>query len=1545
MNHAGVVWDRMVWGWVEWMYPMAWQVAVLAAIVWGLTRLVRKSSASFRHALWLLVFVKLVLPPTLATPWSVGTLANRFPETSLPLDIAEISEPSQTPIVPITTGWHDQARSIVPPEPNAQPIAPPVFSEDRWSESSPPMSMQPSSPLPESSSSPPEAFRVTFTMLAMALWALVAAGMFGFFVFQGLRHHRAVMRDLSPMDADLAEIVRQQAEGLRVKQRFAVRLSPHIRIPAVVGFVRPTVLLPMPLVSELSSEQLANLIGHELAHIRRRDVLQGAVSMLLLCLYWFHPAVWLANFHLRREREMACDDAVLYATRQEGRKYASTIIRVAESFDETVPAGAGFLGLLEISENLLQRIRSAADATRSRRFGRRSLAALAALALLLIPMGVWTAASSAEEAPSAALEAEIAKYYDTAEPEFLKFVRVEGARLEQKGLWPALDAFAGLSGAEREAKVAETLKVLDGPPGDEQAKAVTEAGALKDPRLLPALINVAWSPRSDGAATHCRHLAAIALGRLDDRKAVPILIPLLGHINEEVNLWSFASLTRLTGQYFREKDAWIQWANSAGPDTAISPAILEWVSSRFKYVELPKTSAALGEAAPAPSPATPSIDPAAAVEQEITDHYAVADPDVQEYIRWTARTFSRGGLWFPANAFENLSPEERERKIQYDAQVLEGEYGRHLCTALAEAGALKDKRLLPGLIKAASFHREDSDYDCRPKWMAVSALGRQDDVSAVPTIVPLVDHGNQNTRMWARASLVRLTGQNFSADKQAWGKWWNESCHEPKIDLAQLKPWVPLEQRQATAAPGATAAPAGPPAGTGPVGKVLRFDGQDDYIAIPPSSPLDLTKNLTVSAWAKVDPGLRGEAPLLRRGDDQPGFDPYVLGVYRNKMHFGMFLGREGRNHDAIPMATADYDSQWHYWTGVHDAEAGRLFLYKDAALANEVPVSGQIQYDTRNMGNEIGAIDRGKWGGSWGFFKGEIDQISVWNVARKPEEIQREVREGLKGDEPGLVALWTFDEDGQSITDLSPSKITATLGSTPEADSNDPARVPANEALAAAAVPSAAPQMPAAPAPLPPEVTAVIERLPGELVYTCTYQHRSRGGDLPQPATVWLKSTPQHECIAACYLPAFNTTYVTYATPGKDLHGYIEHMHGRDGRPPSKREMELNKGTVSIKYEGGEKDGQTETFTVPDNAIFCPNSRPDPYAAHMALFLASLAKETRELTCYDWDNTGKGFASYNIRLEYKGQETVTVPAGTFTAHHYVETHLTFGDTWYKKRPGHVTDYWCLDNGVIVHILRHREPYEILLTAAEGAEPLPGQLEARAESVASEPAVAGLSDGELRELVKANYQTCREYRDRSRRSEGYLQENAPKRLAYWQEAAKRGIPEAQTLLALCYHYGVGLTVDLAKKGELLQAASEQGDPVAMFNLAQAYITGSGRPRNVQEGMNWYQKAVELGDSGAMWHMAFYLVKGQEVPRDTVKAVELLRKSVELGNARAMVVLGDYYRAGDIVDKNETESAKLYQKAAELGYDEARQRVRQLDAAKPELSGSTSSVSQ
>ena len=129
----------------------------------------------------------------------------------------------------------------------------------------------------------------------------------------------------------------------------------------------------------------------------------------------------------------------------------------------------------------------------------------------------------------------------------------------------------------------------------------------------------------------------------------------------------------------------------------------------------------MGSKRPPASPAPLNMKKA---QEEVNKHYSKAAPEVQEYILWTARAFGRSGRWLNEDAFASLSKEQREKKIKYLAVLLNNsEYGRHLCMKLAEASAIKDKSLVPGLIKVAGYSNSIMTA-VRNGWLSRHCRGR-----------------------------------------------------------------------------------------------------------------------------------------------------------------------------------------------------------------------------------------------------------------------------------------------------------------------------------------------------------------------------------------------------------------------------------------------------------------------------------------------------------------------------------------------------------------------------------------------------------------------------------------------------------------------------------------------------------------------------------------------------------------------------------------------------------------------------------------------------
>jgi hypothetical protein len=140
--------------------------------------------------------------------------------------------------------------------------------------------------------------------LGVVLLSLRTAG--GLLVIARMRR-----REIKPVARALYEkcVALQQKMGLgRVIQYCeCFRLDA----PAVLGWFRPVVLLPAKALTGLSEDQIAAVIAHELAHIRRLDCFVNLFQIAAETLLFYHPAVWWASQRIRAERENCCDDEAL----------------------------------------------------------------------------------------------------------------------------------------------------------------------------------------------------------------------------------------------------------------------------------------------------------------------------------------------------------------------------------------------------------------------------------------------------------------------------------------------------------------------------------------------------------------------------------------------------------------------------------------------------------------------------------------------------------------------------------------------------------------------------------------------------------------------------------------------------------------------------------------------------------------------------------------------------------------------------------------------------------------------------------------------------------------------------------------------------------------------------------------------------------------------------------------------------------------------------------------------------------------------------------
>jgi beta-lactamase regulating signal transducer with metallopeptidase domain len=203
----------------------------------------------------------------------------------------------------------------------------------------------------------------------IALW--IAGGtLLALYFMRAHYKFRKEMKESLPVEHALVKAWLSRHKSIRP---ISVRQSDKIRSPLTYGVFRPVILLPAE-ASFLDDDKLRYILAHEDIHIRRFDYVWKFVFAAVLCIYWFHPLVWLMYVLANRDIELSCDEAVLKRFGQKSRTaYGLTLLDMADKKRTTAFVYNGFS-----KHALAERVKALANVKRKSAIG-----AIAALALVV----------------------------------------------------------------------------------------------------------------------------------------------------------------------------------------------------------------------------------------------------------------------------------------------------------------------------------------------------------------------------------------------------------------------------------------------------------------------------------------------------------------------------------------------------------------------------------------------------------------------------------------------------------------------------------------------------------------------------------------------------------------------------------------------------------------------------------------------------------------------------------------------------------------------------------------------------------------------------------------------------------------------------------------------------------------------------------------------------------------------------------------------------------------------------------------------------------
>ena len=322
--------DQWAGRWLGAVATTAWQGGILIALVFLITKVLRgRLTPTVRHLLWVVVLLKFCAAPFV----SVG--------------IPVLVPPAPAPVV------HEPA-SVAPwvePALPALRVPPPEAVVARTDTPLPSASLPaPRRPLPLP--------RVLFLSWLAAVGVLLAG-----IVAKSLRVCRQLASADVLEDGPITEAVARAAARMGMRPP-RVKTSIHITTPLVCGMLRPAVMIPGHIVGRLKPAEMEAVICHELAHIRRRDILTNWVQVTAQACWFFNPLVWYVNRQVRLEREQACDDWVLQVRRGEAKEYAEVLLKVVELCPKSMSLSLGIVGISEPFVLMAKRLGTVMDGGR-----------------------------------------------------------------------------------------------------------------------------------------------------------------------------------------------------------------------------------------------------------------------------------------------------------------------------------------------------------------------------------------------------------------------------------------------------------------------------------------------------------------------------------------------------------------------------------------------------------------------------------------------------------------------------------------------------------------------------------------------------------------------------------------------------------------------------------------------------------------------------------------------------------------------------------------------------------------------------------------------------------------------------------------------------------------------------------------------------------------------------------------------------------------------------------------------------------------------------
>ena len=333
----------------------SWQGSLAIALVLLVRRVLgTRVPARWHHLLWFLVLARLLVP-TVALPHSPASLEN-IPALANPF------EPPPSVLQPDTLAVDPGLFPPVPTAPARSSVDGPTPGANARSVS------------PGKTWSP--------WIWAAWIWLVGVVLLAGWLAACVVRLRGRLRHETTPAEESILTVWRACCQRWLRQTPPPLRVADWVDSPALVGWWRPTLLIPRQSLATFSAQDWEHVFAHEIAHLRWRDHWTQLLLLASWCVHWFNPVVWIGFRRLRADRELAADEWVLRRLEDErALAYGETLFKTLANRPARLAFQPGMVGISEDSSQIKQRLRRIVAFLPHRRL-QGSLAGCAALLLL-----------------------------------------------------------------------------------------------------------------------------------------------------------------------------------------------------------------------------------------------------------------------------------------------------------------------------------------------------------------------------------------------------------------------------------------------------------------------------------------------------------------------------------------------------------------------------------------------------------------------------------------------------------------------------------------------------------------------------------------------------------------------------------------------------------------------------------------------------------------------------------------------------------------------------------------------------------------------------------------------------------------------------------------------------------------------------------------------------------------------------------------------------------------------------------------------------------